>query len=175
MRIGKGESRCQLQLKINRKSNLEPEVYYAFFHLAESDTIPTISNAGIPFRPSADQLAGSCRDFYAMDGWVHYGLPEGDIVLNCRDNAMVTFGGTNVAARLDSLPQNAGEVYAVLFDNTWDTNFAADEHGIMEFTFDLMLHKKARPEDLTDELDALGTEPVVMIRTRSRSIKERET
>jgi hypothetical protein len=30
-----------------------------------------------------------------------------------------------------------GRIYALAFDNTWFTNFAADSHGAFEFQFDL--------------------------------------
>jgi hypothetical protein len=44
----------------------------------------------------------------------------------------------NAAARLDKLPDKTEVLLSMVFDNTWDTNFAADSHGIMEFNYDLV-------------------------------------
>ena len=52
----------------------------------------------------------------------------------------------------------------MLFNNFWYTNFVADEHGVMEFQFDLVWREKLDTPAAAAELaDALVTEPVVLI------------
>ncbi len=50
----------------------------------------------------------------------------------------------------------------MVFNIFWYTNFVADEHGIMEFQFDLIWQPNAdgSPQELAD---ALVTEPVVLL------------
>ena len=50
----------------------------------------------------------------------------------------------------------------MIFNNFWYTNFVADEHGIMEFQFDLVWTEK--PAGAAQDLaDALVAEPLMVI------------
>jgi hypothetical protein len=50
----------------------------------------------------------------------------------------------------------------MVFNNFWYTNFVADEHGIMEFQFDLIWRPNA-DSSAQDLADALVTEPAVLL------------
>ena len=50
----------------------------------------------------------------------------------------------------------------MVFNNFWYTNFVADEHGIMEFQFDLLW--QTSPNQPADALaESLAGEPVLVI------------
>ncbi len=51
----------------------------------------------------------------------------------------------------------------MLVNNCWHTNFAADEHGIMEFQFDLVWRRELEETAVPALADALTTEPVAFI------------
>ena len=52
----------------------------------------------------------------------------------------------------------------MLFNNFWYTNFVADEHGVMEFQFDLVWREKlGSPAAAAELAKALVAEPVVLI------------
>jgi hypothetical protein len=52
----------------------------------------------------------------------------------------------------------------MLFNNFWYTNFVADEHGVMEFQFDLVWREKlGSPAAAAELADSLVAEPVVLI------------
>ncbi len=50
----------------------------------------------------------------------------------------------------------------MVFNNFWYTNFVADEHGIMEFQFDLSWQQTAG-ESVADLTETLVPEPIVLI------------
>ena len=49
----------------------------------------------------------------------------------------------------------------MLFDNTWDTNFAAEESGTLEFQFDLAW--RPRIDDPFALAEALASDPLVLL------------
>lgn len=165
LEIMKDEPQVRLSVKINRRPSMDPEIFYIKFPLACKRVIPRISNGGHVFKPEEGQLPGSCMDYYAIDGWVHYTSKKGNWVWSGTDSAMITFGAPQSAARLKKLPEKTEVLLAMVFDNTWDTNFVADSHGIMEFNYDLIWK-----ESVEDGIDAgklaegLTSEPVVLVK-----------
>ena len=129
------------------------------FEAPETTEFPVISNAGKAFRPEIDQLPGSCMDFYAIDGWIHY---SDQWLLNCRDNALVTFGDTGVVARRESIRGPINRMFVRLFDNLWDTNFTANACGMMQFHFTAAAGVDSSQVETRAEV--MDTEPVVAVK-----------
>lgn len=149
-----------LEFRMNRRSNFNPEVLFLQFDAVRCEGMPWISNAGVKFRPEVDQLPGSCMDFYAVDGWVHY--PNGWL-LNSVDSALVTFGTTSVVARKTTTDGPVNKIYVRLFDNIWDTNFGANACGMMRFRFNIAADV---PQNAANsKADAMAAEPVVVVKT----------
>ena len=98
-------------------------------------------------------------DFYAIDGWIHY--PNG-WMLNCRDNALVSFGNTGVVARKTDIQGQLGDIYVRLFDNIWDTNFTANACGMMQFHFTAAAGIPL--EKAEEAAEAMECEPVVAVK-----------
>ena len=167
LEIWKRTPRARLTLRLNRLSSAAPEIFYLAFPLPTGDTLPRLSGGGEPFTPFTDQLSGTCRDYFAMDGWADYCTPQGRWLWTSRDGPLVTFGSSPTLALRQAPPKDAHRLVAMLFNNFWYTNFAADEHGIMEFQFDLGWHQDGA--GLAHDLaDALVTEPVVLINPATR-------
>ncbi len=160
--IWKRQSRARFTLRINRISNAAPEIFYVAFPLPVGEALPRLSSGGQTFTPFTDQLAGTCRDYFAFDGWADYVTPEGRWLWVSRDAPLMSFGDSPTLARLQSPPKNSHRLLSMIFNNFWYTNFVADEHGIMEFQFDLLW----RPDtegSAQDLAEALVVEPVMLI------------
>ena len=158
------EPRARLTLRFCRTSSEAPELFFAAFALPCEGVLPRTSNGGMPFIPYQDQLPGSCRDYFAIDGWVNYETPHGNWLWVSRDAPMVTFGSQQVLARRKDPPAETNRVLAMIFDNRWFTNFVADSHGMMEFQFDLAWKPRAdAPISAEDIADSLVAEPQVII------------
>jgi hypothetical protein len=118
----------------------------------------------MPFTPFTDQLPGSCRDYVAIDGWADFATPAGHWLWTSRDAPLVTLGSPQVWTRRQTAPSNPNRLLAMLFNNFWYTNFAADEHGTMEFQFDLLWKEKfSGPKERQQLADTLMSEPVLRI------------
>jgi hypothetical protein len=144
-------------------------VFYLAFGFPGEKTLPVCSNGGVPFTPFRDQLPGSCRDYFAIDGWACY---QGSRLWVSRDVPLVSVGGPHAVERITAAPENPNLLLAVAFDNFWHTNFVADSHGEMVFQFDLAWQPKIeRPGELAD---ALVAEPVVLLNPSTRESPELE-
>lgn len=144
-----------------------PEAFFVAFGFPCRGTMPRTSCGGVPFVPYQDQLPGTCRDYFAIDGWIDYTAPQGYWLWVSRDAPLVTFGSPQVLARRATPPPETHRVLAMVYNNFWYTNFVGDSPGVMEFQFDLTWQAKpaANPADLAGTLLA---EPPVMINPAQR-------
>lgn len=171
MELWRRQPRARVTVRFERTSSVAPEVFYIAFALpVEDGTMPSFSNGGVPFVPYSDQLPGSCRDYYAIDGWARYATPAGDWLWVTRDAPLVTVGGPHTVERRTTPPADTHRLLAMVFDNFWHTNFVANSHGEMEFQFDLLWREKIASPDSTAE--ALLSEPVVLVNPTTRQAPE---
>jgi hypothetical protein len=160
--IWKRQPRVRLSLRLNRLASAAPEIFYLDFPLPSGDTLPQLSSGGVPFTPFTDQLAGTCRDYFAVDGWADFATAQGHWLWVSRDAPLLTFGAEPTLARRQAPPADVHRLRAMLLNNFWYTNFLADEPGIMEFQFDLTWQStsNAAPQDLAGVLES---EPVLVL------------
>lgn len=149
----------ELEFKMNRRSDFAPEVLFLRIDAPGEAVLPWVSNAGVAFRPELDQFPGSCMDFYAIDGWIHY---PNQWLLNSVDAALVTFGDTSVVSRKTTTMGPANHIYVRLFDNIWDTNFGANACGMMRFRFNASADISMDQSAVAAE--ALSTDSVVVVK-----------
>lgn len=162
LEVWKREPRARLTFRLNRLSSFAPEILYIVTPLPCDGTLPRLSSGGLPFTPFTDQLPGSCRDYFAIDGWADYALPEGRWFWVSRDAPLMTFDRPQPHAKLTNPPPRTGRLLAMIYNNFWYTNFLGDEPGVMEFQFDLVWQRDATG-DAAALAESLVTEPVAVI------------
>jgi hypothetical protein len=161
IQIWKEEPRISVTVKINRPYGTDPESYFINFNLNHK-SVPVISNGGKVFEPGRGQLDETCMDYYAFDGWASY--PYKGLLWVSKDAPVLSFGDINYFSKLKSFPENTGNIYSYIFDNTWDTNFIADSHGVMTFRYDILLGENF--DDFTavkNIAEGLTTDPLVTV------------
>jgi len=165
LQIWKEEPKARLKVCVNRRPSLNPQVFYLQFPLPCHGAVPYLSNGGHVFRPGDGQLAGTCLDHYAIDGWVGYPTSSGSWIWSSSDAALIAFEKPNAAARLASLPRKTEVLLSLLFDNSWDTNFVADAHGVMEFEYDLIWKEVLLTKEQLKEVgESIACRPLVMVK-----------
>jgi hypothetical protein len=168
--LWRSQPRARVTVRFHRISSTEPEVFYLAFGFPVKGVMPVFSGGNVPFTPYSDQLEGSCRDYYAIDGWAHYPTPFGDWLWVTRDAALVSVGGPHTVERRTTPPDDKHRLLAMIFDNFWHTNFVADSHGEMEFQFELVWRDKiADPDKLAE---TLASDPVVVVNSATRESPE---
>jgi len=163
LEVWKQEPRARLDVRFDRISSGDPEIYYLEFQLATpKNLLPLLSEGGLPFVPFKDQIPGTCKDYFAIDGWAHYTTPEGHLLWVSRDAPVLSIGGTNVWTRLTSVPEKTNSLFSMVFNNTWPTNFAANSNGVMDFQYDLVW-KNQMDKDAGVLSETLVSDPVPLI------------
>jgi hypothetical protein len=169
LELWNGEPRARLTVRFHRTACERPEVLFINFQLPCGNTLPQTSCGGLPFVPYEDQLPGTCRDYFSIDGWVRYGTPAGRWLWVTRDAPLVTFGEHDVLARRTGPSERPSRVLAMVFNNVWFTNFVADSHGAFAFQFDLAWQPPDQPPlDPAAEAEALVCEPQIVINPELR-------
>jgi hypothetical protein len=164
LEIWKREPRARLTIRFNRLSSFDPELLCVVNPLPCDGVLPRFSSGGMAFTPFSDQLQGTCRDYFGIDGWAHYRMAEGHWLWVTRDAPLVTLDGPHPKSHLTEPPPRTGRVLAILYDNFWYTNFQGDSPGVMEFQFDLVWRKTlAGDAEAAVVAESLVTDPVMVI------------
>ena len=164
LEIWKREARARLTFRMNRLSSFDPELLCIVSPLPCDGTLPRLSSGGMGFTPFTDQMAGTCRDYFGIDGWAHYATPDGHWLWVTRDAPLITFDGPHPKSHLTEPPARTGRVLAIAYDNFWYTNFQGDSPGVMEFQFDLVWRQDLAGDAAAESLaNALMMEPVMEI------------
>ena len=166
LEVWKGEPRARFTMRLNRISSEAPETFYVVFPLPCESALPQTSCGGVPFVPIRDQLPGTCRDYFAIDGWIHYATPAGHWFWVSRDAPLVSFGGPPQMLPAPSDASAKGCIACWPWSSTisGSRNFVADSHGVMEFRFDLAWRKELPASvRVADVARTLASEPQVMI------------
>jgi alpha-mannosidase len=138
LEVYKGQPRARLTLLVERLPKPESaEVFTVHLPLDRPRHDLVVTNGGVPYRPGREQLPGSCQDFHAVDDRLRLTAGTSTITLETLDAALVELGGINDGLRIPGPPDDPSDVYVVVYNNVWYTNYAGDESGIMEFAFDL--------------------------------------
>jgi hypothetical protein len=161
-----GVPRAVLTVRLYRISSELPEWFYIGSALPTGDTLPTVSCGGVPFVVFEDQLPNTCRDYVAIDSWADYATADGHWLWVTRDAPVVSFAGPQPLKHLKTAPPRPNLAYALVFDNTWMTNFVADSHGVFEFRFDLAWQSSdaiGSAKDAADFAESVLSEPQLVI------------
>ena len=75
LEVWKGEPRAKFTMRLFRTSSEAPETFYIVFPFPCESVLPETSCGDVPFVPIRDQMPGTCRDYYGIDGWIHYATP----------------------------------------------------------------------------------------------------
>jgi len=158
--------RARLTVRFDRLSSDQPEFYFVNFTFPAAGRLPEFSTGGMPFVPFRDQLAGTCRDYYAIDGWARYQNPQGQWLWVSRDAPLVSVGGPHVRARISEPPADTHRLGSLVFENSWYTNFPGNRHGRMEFEYEMAW--SGQPADPAPVAATMVSKPVVLINPATR-------
>lgn len=138
MEVWNATPHARLTVRFDRLSSELPEYYFVNFAFPVEGALPEFSNGGLPFVPFREQIPGTCSDYFAIDGWARYKSEDGNWLWVSRDAPLVSVGGPHILERIKQPPADSNRLMAMVFDNSWYTNFVGNSHGVMEFEFDLL-------------------------------------
>ncbi|MCC7374869.1 MAG: hypothetical protein IT581_09445 [Verrucomicrobiales bacterium] len=164
LEVWKREPRARLTFRMNRISSFDPELLCVVQPLPCDGALPRWSSGGMGYTPFTDQMPGTCRDYFAIDGWAHYATDAGHWLWVTRDAPLVALDGPHPKSHLTEPPPRTARLVSILYDNFWYTNFQGDSPGVMEFQFDLVWRQQlpGDPEAAT-LAESLVVDPVMVI------------
>jgi hypothetical protein len=127
----------RLELLIDKQAAREPEATYIFFPFALTSPRFRLDVNGVPLEPEAEQIPGSCRDWYGIQTWAGVSDGETSVVLVPLDAPLVQVGGIQTGRWADTLDANDATLVSWAMHNHWDTNFKAAQHGDVTLRYEL--------------------------------------
>ena len=165
--IYKDKKLIRVKYSIDRKSSARPEVYFVKFPIPSISKNPVTSLGGINYRPYAEQLPGSNKDFMVVDEWVFYPEQNGGWLWTTVDAPLVTFGEHNVEKLRQNAPENISDLYCMVYNNRWYTNYIDNVVGKMEFEFYLQWVDKKDEGRLKEISAGTVSKPLVIINPKT--------
>ena len=148
VRVVDGLDRVELVNHVDRKSVREKDgVHFGFGFNVPSGTV-RMETPWAVVRPNADQLPGSCRNWFTVQRWVDVSNPDCGITWAPLDAPLMEIGGLT-ANLLGSVwlkkwmtnAQDSQTLYSWAQNNHWHTNYKIDQPGVTTFRYILRPHR----------------------------------
>ena len=144
----------------------DPEsVFFAFPLAAESPSFIGDFN-GIPCEPGSEQLPGSVKSWYPVQGWVGVDGSDHSIVLVPVDAPLVHLGGVNTGRIVDDVDQSSPVVMSWALNNHWFVNFKAAQDGRIRLRYSLTSMAGHLDIDAAMRFSAEARTPPLVLRDR---------
>lgn len=140
-------------------------VFFAFPFSIESSGFLGDFN-GIPCEPDAEQLPGSVKAWYPVQGWVGVDGPEHSVVLVPLDAPLVHLGGVNTGRVVEHLDRGSPVVMSWALNNHWFVNFKAAQDGRIRLRYSLTTMPGHLDAAEATRFSAEVTTPPVALRDR---------
>jgi len=96
-------------------------------------------------RPELDQIPGSCKNFFSVQGWVDISNSESGVTWSTPDAPLIEIGSITAEKPWMTSISPARNFYSYLMNNYWHTNYKADQEGAASFRFSIRPHGKFDP------------------------------
>jgi alpha-mannosidase len=110
-------------------TTIHPEATYLLFPFNMPDAQARFDVGGVPVRPHLDQLAGSCRDYFTVQGWVDFNNGEHGVTIATPENPLVQLGDFHFAHNQQDVTLERAMLLGWATNNYWETNFPGRQPG----------------------------------------------
>jgi alpha-mannosidase len=145
IRLVSGSSRIEIIDRICKLAVRGKEgVHIAFpFNVPNARIRYDVANAFV--EPEENQLAGSCKNFFSVQGCVDISNEEYGLTWVTPDAPLIELGSITAETPWLKLIKPSPAVYSYVMSNYWHTNYKADQSGPVEFRYFLYPHGGFKP------------------------------
>lgn len=144
----------------------DPEsVFFAFPFSAQDFSFIGDFN-GLPCAPEEEQLPGSVKAWYPVQGWVGLDAEDQSIVFAPVDAPLVHLGDARTGQRVDTLPEGDPVIMSWSMNNHWFVNFKAQQDGIIRLRYCLTSTPGRLDVDAATRFAAEVRTPPIVLRDR---------
>lgn len=131
-----------LSARFLKKDVRTPEaIYFTFPIKLDAGWKAHFDTAGIPTELDREQIAGTSRDWVTAESFASVHQADCGVTLYCPDAPMVQIGNFNWAKKQAAIPRQANPILlAWPMNNYWETNFRANQPGLVEFRYSFRSH-----------------------------------
>jgi alpha-mannosidase len=119
----------EFQSEAQMGTSIHPEATYLLFPFNIPNAQARFDIGGVPVRPHADQLPGSCRDYFTVQGWVDFNNGERGVMIATPENPMVQLGDFHFAHNQQEVTLERAMFLGWITNNYWETNFPGAQPG----------------------------------------------
>ena len=134
-----------ISVEINKIADSKPHALYLPLTINTGDKPECdFETAGATIKLDRDHLPFSCKHFITTQNWVSYHGKTGGVTIATKDCPLWLVGGLNYG-KFDNnnvVERKYKMVTPWLYNNYWNTNFLADQSGLLKFDFTLNFEKK---------------------------------
>jgi alpha-mannosidase len=150
VRVIEGQDRLELTNHVDRKSVRQKDAVHFGFGFNVPGGVVRMETPWAVVRPNADQLPGSCRNWFTVQRWVDVSNDAYGVTWAPIEAPLVQIGGITAnllgQVRLEEWMTKAHEsqtIYSWAMNNHWHTNYKADQPGLTTFRYDVRPHRSA--------------------------------
>lgn len=121
------EKALHIDMVIDKTFNTLAEAVYVPFPLAIDYPQFHLDLNGVPLQPEAEQLPGSCRDWYGVHRWAEVGNDDVSVTVVPMDSPLMQVGGITTGKWAYHLDTRQSTLVSWALHNHWDTNFKASQ------------------------------------------------
>jgi alpha-mannosidase len=160
VRIVDSIARVEIINQIDKRAVRAKEaVHIAFpFHIPGGQIRYDVADGIV--RPEADQLAGSCKNFFSLQNWVDISNGEYGVTWTSADAPLIEIGSITAEKPWMESVSSSVTIYSYVMNNYWHTNYKADQEGRTSFRYSIWPHAGFRPA-MAVRLGREAREPLV--------------
>jgi hypothetical protein len=115
-----------------------PEATYLLFPINIPNAQARFDIGGVPVRPHLDQIPGSCRDYFTVQGWVDFNNGERGVTIATPENPMVQLGDFHFAHDQAEVKLERAMLLGWVTNNYWETNFPGAQPGVVTARYTIL-------------------------------------
>jgi alpha-mannosidase len=153
IRVVNGTGRVDLVNTIDKEKVRANEAVHFAFPFAVDEATTRIDLGYAVIRPNADQLPGSCKDYYSAQRWADVSNQRYGVTLTVDEAPLVEVG--EMHSELPSphrvnwrkSQHSSPWLGSYVMNNYWYTNYKADQEGVSAYHYSILPHGLFNQED----------------------------
>jgi len=135
IRLYHHEKRIEFHYSLIKKNITEPEAVYIAFPFRFPNAEVLYEAHGGMVAPGKNQLEGTSSDWHAVQNFLAFRNPDGQIILGSEEVPLVQFGDLNLGKFQYIAKVEKPHVFSWVMNNYWVTNFKASQEGEFKWSY----------------------------------------
>jgi alpha-mannosidase len=149
IRIYRDTPRIDIIDNLDKTDVLEVEAGHVAFPFNLPDGQVRLDSQFAVTRPEVDQIPGANKNWFSVSRWADISNPQYGVTLATLDAPLMEVGGiTATLVRSQGDPrvfrtkvEPTQTLYSWIFNNHWETNYKASQHGRLTYRYSLQTHE----------------------------------